>query len=1293
MEAGGGVAGAELVPLARIIATLEGPGAERQLEGVLGVLVQQLNAAAAGLDPRVFFELFCGLEILLSRGSASTSAMATIAEEVRVAGWDALQVLLRTQPDTQLREPAMRLRLGHVVSLALDAATTVDAGLDLRSRGVTAVVELWRAVNDADCLACFFPGAASALCKAVAGCVDARQNHSITCAALEALAVICESVLGDTACAAAGIESTAEPSITAVVESWRRQQSKVESMPGAAMAAPSDTATGPGVGVAEDGSTYQYPRVARNRAWLADTSVRVCRLLATALEKTARNENWHVRASAVQMAERVLRTCAVAVAASSTNLARSKPQDGSKADMATGDADDEDSLGVLLSDTIVGSLYSDSPQLAAVARAALVSVRGLKCYASGSGTGGLLRDARRRLHSVCSDVRRAMRQADDSRTRAAALLLCGYLEASIGDSTVTHGPPLPPLSPTLVRRVLGVLLAAVALQPTPIGAVERNLHSYRAIATAAQQEHAAQLSETMPGVKAEPEPSADGYTDANGHTPLGMGRLLGARGDARWSRRYLHFDDAGVESALRRCTKLLFQASPAGMVIDLLMAASRGEDTTADGMGEACAENVTSQSLLLKRQAAALVLLNYLVTPQLGGAVHPAHARANAAATGSTQATDTSLQAKRGVDTVPEDTQDMDMTDKSIAAGLTGVCAWVTQDTLAAVENGCAVASAARSGEWLALAPLGVAVGSLGVDCVGKLAKAVGGDAFAPLLMHCLYPLLERVSDDSAEISDAALRSLVAVAQVMRPCETLGVDDEDAEPSLQRQKSKLPITPDEDVRWLLMANIDYIVDVICARLRYLHEHPSTPQVLQAVLAFTGTAVLPYIHDTLETLFECVELSEERYLINFFTILRAVIDSLLLHVGQSASPSADLQDADAGSPPSLVEKEVVLLERYIQAHFAWLSPDEPSSSTVEGESAEPEPTSESHGPESKPVLTAVMSTRILECCQHFVAGNGLRLKLIVFEVMASCIRFLGAQMAIERDEGKRDDAKHGANIAQTHSRRLIMSDFLPTIATLWEPFCRRLSEQSDSDAPALVAAMQVIAQMADCCGDFIARRFHDEAWPHIARYFSRYLANRAAIGASTGINTAPNVPRSSAAARRGFTRQHKVIEAALGLMIKLTSNQSNIFAANKTQRVRAVASCCVGFLSSQEPLEYQAAAKRLFRRLIAIEADAVWLLLAGLATPDSAHHGDTGRMTHRTLSDNAANQASPVWPYTCAQPVAPLLGAPSMGVAFRPFDDDGIHSLAREVCKVRKGSPSGRPRAEFHANCIELLREL
>ncbi len=1305
MEAGGGIAGAELVPLARIIATLEGPGSERQLEGVLGVLVQQLSATVS-LDPRVFLELFCGVEALLSRGDASASATVAVAEEVRVAAWDALRVLLRTQPDEQLKEPAMRLRLGHVVSLALDTATNADAGLELRTRGVTAVTELWRAVDDADCLACFFPGAASAMCKVVAGCVDARQNHALTCAALEAFADICEAILGDTACAAVGIASATEPNITAVVEDWRRQQSKVEPKPAATTAESSAATVGPGVGVAEDGSTYQYPRVVRDGVWLMDTSVRVCRLLAVALEKTARNENWHVRAAAVQMSERLLCTCARAVTASSRASGRANSRDGSKADAATGEPDDEDSLGILLCDTIVGSLYSDSPRLAAVARASLVSIRGLTCYTSGSGTGGLLRDARRRLHGLCSDVRRAMRQADDSRTRATLLLLCGYLEASMGDTTGSRGSQLPPLSPTLVRRVLGILLAAVALQPTPMGAVEKNLHSYRAIATASQQEHGAKLSEMMDRDKSRPVLAVESCMDAGGRTPLGMGRLLGASADARWSRRYLHFDDDGVESALRRCTKLLFQASPTGMIIDLLMAASRGEDTTADGMGEAaCAENATSQSLLLKRQSAALVVLDYLVTPEPDEASAIGGGHASTTATDTTQAARQSVHTERGDGTLPGERQDMQSADKAVATEMTRMCAWVTQDTLAAVDNGCAVVSGAKSGEWLALAPLGVAVGSLGVGCIGKLAKAVGGDAFAPLLMHCLYPLLERVSDDSAEVSDAALRSLVAVAQTMRQFDAAENSGSHAEPTLQQQRSQ-PITPDEEVRWLLMANIDYIVDVICARLRYLHEHPSTPQVLQAVLAFTGTAVLPYIHDTLETLFECVEMSEERYLINFFTILRAVMDSLLLHVERSVSLSsaASYQDDDAsaskrdGAPAvTVVDKEVALLETYINAHFAWLSPDEPDFSAAEAESSDPEPTSEPSGPESKPALTAVMATRILECCQHFVAGNGLRLKLIVFEVMASCIQFLGAQMVIERDnEGGRVDAAHGAHGAKTHSqtRHLTTSDFLPTIATLWEPFCRRLSEQSDSDAPALVAAMQVIEQLADCCGDFIARRFHDEAWPHIARYLSRYLANRAAIGVSTSADRLPNVSfSSSAAGRRGFTRQHKVIEAALGLIIRLASKQRDIFDVNKTQRVRAVASCCIGFLSSQEPLEYQAAAKQLFRNLIDIEADAVWLLLVGLAAPDTQSNAGRPARCSTASTNESRDQVSLALSFNCAQPAPPMAGAPSAGLLFRQFDDDGNHSLSREVCKVRKGAPSGRPRAEFQANCIELLREL
>ena len=103
---------------------------------------------------------------------------------------------------------------------------------------------------------------------------------------------------------------------------------------------------------------------------------------------------------------------------------------------------------------------------------------------------------------------------------------CASLPLTSDDSDAGssgEGSPLP-LAPNLVQRVLGVLLGAVSLKPVAIGAMEKNLHGYRAIA---------QPGEPAP----EPEPEAG---------PSGM--LAGSIASrARWSRRYLHFDDDETE--------------------------------------------------------------------------------------------------------------------------------------------------------------------------------------------------------------------------------------------------------------------------------------------------------------------------------------------------------------------------------------------------------------------------------------------------------------------------------------------------------------------------------------------------------------------------------------------------------------------------------------------------------------------------------------------------------------------------------------------------------------------------
>ena len=169
---------------------------QRQQEGILGVLTQQLHGMAAacsgtasGLSDRGLRELFCCIGELLAQGTRGTPAddmdRTRLPEEACVAAWGCLTALYAAAGmdlcTAALRRPTMRLRVGHLVSLSLDFASDTETGRVLRKRAVTGLVELWRAVGDSGgVMACFYPGVASGLAKVIAGCTDARQGHALT---------------------------------------------------------------------------------------------------------------------------------------------------------------------------------------------------------------------------------------------------------------------------------------------------------------------------------------------------------------------------------------------------------------------------------------------------------------------------------------------------------------------------------------------------------------------------------------------------------------------------------------------------------------------------------------------------------------------------------------------------------------------------------------------------------------------------------------------------------------------------------------------------------------------------------------------------------------------------------------------------------------------------------------------------------------------------------------------------------------------------------------------------------
>jgi hypothetical protein len=73
---------------------------------------------------------------LLAKGRVADTT-ARIPEELAVQCWSCLQAVYNScEPRGAFGAPAMRLRVGHVVSLALDIAADVSVGKEMRRRAI-----------------------------------------------------------------------------------------------------------------------------------------------------------------------------------------------------------------------------------------------------------------------------------------------------------------------------------------------------------------------------------------------------------------------------------------------------------------------------------------------------------------------------------------------------------------------------------------------------------------------------------------------------------------------------------------------------------------------------------------------------------------------------------------------------------------------------------------------------------------------------------------------------------------------------------------------------------------------------------------------------------------------------------------------------------------------------------------------------------------------------------------------------------------------------------------------------
>ncbi|KAJ3252453.1 TEL2-interacting protein 1 [Chytriomyces hyalinus] len=111
--------------------------------------------------------------------------------------------------------------------------------------------------------------------------------------------------------------------------------------------------------------------------------------------------------------------------------------------------------------------------------------------------------------------------------------------------------------------------------------------------------------------------------------------------------------------------------------------------------------------------------------------------------------------------------------------------------------------------------------------------KGLGAD-FEPFLMDTLYLVIEKIGDPNRVVSSTALQTLDAFR------ESVGSPSNVA---------------------LVVDNVDYLVNALTKRLRYLAEYPNTPLMLRALLQVCGAAALPFLDDAFEDILMAIDFNQ------------------------------------------------------------------------------------------------------------------------------------------------------------------------------------------------------------------------------------------------------------------------------------------------------------------------------------------------------------------------------------------------------------------------------------------------
>ncbi|CAK8678703.1 unnamed protein product [Clavelina lepadiformis] len=423
------------------------------------------------------------------------------------------------------------------------------------------------------------------------------------------------------------------------------------------------------------------------------------------------------------------------------------------------------------------------------------------------------------------------------------------------------------------------------------------------------------------------------------------------------------------------------------------------------------------------------------------------------------------------------------------------------------------------------------------------------GTKFRDNLQKVLYSVLEKVNDTNHLISSCALETLKIVSS---SCNYKNVSD------------------------LICDNADYLVSTISVHLRHLSLFPRSPAVLQAMLTHSDISVFPLVRDTIDEVLTVLDVQrfESERLLAILPVLLATVTSInrwfLAGVTYNNDPHNNIQrdkedDKEENNRIEGKDRIVAEIKRCIVDFQQNLSTSidfesGPSSgidvsNNPNDEDSRYDNLTSMSAKDEKPPNEVIVVDEVVSRCGNLLSSRSVKIRIVTMEII-----YEGLQML----------SKHENTL-------------LPRVHGIWGTLIARCR---DKELQIVARAFDIICLIASYSGDFIRRRLTKDVLPKLLDFLKNHSKSVKLIGRDAQIAFKHSTV---------FKLQRDILNKLGPLLVAATVSFDDI---------HETFSVCYVFLNAKQPQELQDAAVNLFRNLIRIDPDSMWLSLSNIYSPTS-----------------------------------------------------------------------------------------